>query len=321
VTARRDASDELFRIGFLLLPGYALMSFASAVEPLRAANLLAGKPLFDLRFFGTETEMAEASIGVLAPVEPPPRDAGELDLLLVVAGGDPARYLANTTLTAFLRRMARAGLALGGISGGPFLLAAAGLLSGRRFTVHWEHAAALTERWPDLVPERVRFVIDRDRITCGGGIAPLDLMHALIEDRHGPDFARAVSDWFLHRHVDPPTSPQRSSVAARYGIRHAGLIAVLERMEHSVEEPASRAELAALAGVSERHLDRLFAAHLNASSQQEYLRIRLEHGRSLLRQSPMKIAEIALACGFSGASQFSRAFRRLYGESPSELRK
>ncbi|MDH6269396.1 transcriptional regulator GlxA family with amidase domain [Rhizobium sp. SG_E_25_P2] len=318
---RRDDRDDAFRIGFLLLPGFALMSFASAVEPLRAANLLAGKTLYEMRFFGADTEMAQSSVGVLAPIEPPPRSALELDLLLVVAGGDPARYLGNVALVGFLRRMARSGLALGGISGGPFLLAAAGLLADRRFTVHWEHAAALSERWPDLIPERVRFVIDRDRITCGGGVAPLDLMHALIEDRHGPDFARAVSDWFLHRHVDPPTGPQRSSTAARYGIRHAGLIAVLERMEASVEEPTSRAEMARLAGVSERHLDRLFAANLNSSFQQEYLRIRLERGRSLLRQSPMKIAEIALACGFSGASQFSRAFRRLYGESPSGVRK
>jgi transcriptional regulator GlxA family with amidase domain len=92
-------------------------------------------------------------------------------------------------------------------------------------------------------------------------------------------------------------------------------------MEAAVEHPLSRAELAAGVGISERHLDRLFQSHLGARFGQEYLRIRLEKARSLLSQSPMKMSEIAFACGFSGPSQFSRAYRRLFGESPSDARK
>jgi transcriptional regulator GlxA family with amidase domain len=312
---------EPVRIGFILLPGFALMSFASAVEPLRAANLLAGRVLFDVRFFGLHAAAVLSSASAQVPVEPLPSAAGELDMLFVVAGGDPSRHMKDAGLLSCLRRAVRAGVSVGGISAGPFLLASAGLLTGRRFTIHWEHASALMERWPDLHPERVRFVIDRDRITCGGGIAPLDLMHALIEAREGPEFARKVSDWFLHTHVDEPASPQRSSVAERYNIHHKTLIAILEKMEQAVEAPLDRKAMAAFAGISERHLDRLFSGVMQSHFRDEYLKIRLERARALLKQSPMKIGEIALACGFSGSSQFARAYRRLYRESPRSVRK
>lgn len=310
-----------YRIGFILVPGFALMSFASAVEPLRAANLLAGRMLFDIRFFSSDAQPVAASAGARIDTEPLPRKPDGLDALFVVAGGDPAGAPPDAALFSCLRRMARSGLTIGGISGGPYLLAAAGLLAGRRFTVHWEHASALMERWPDLHPERVRFVIDRDRITCGGGVAPLDLMHALIEARQGPDFARAVSDWYLHTHVDAPASPQRSSIVERYRVHHKVLAAILEKMESHVEKPLGRHEMAKFAGISERHLDRLFLTVMKSGFQREYLKIRLERARTLLKQSSMKISEIALACGFAGPSQFARAFRAQFGENPTATRK
>ncbi|MBL0374941.1 GlxA family transcriptional regulator [Rhizobium sp. KVB221] len=313
--------SEPYRIGFILVPGFALMSFASAVEPLRAANLLAGRSLYDVRFFSSHSGRVSASTGAHVDAEPLPRKPDGLDALFVVAGGDPAAENPDPALFSCLRRMARWGVTIGGISGGPFLLAAAGLLADRRFTVHWEHASALMERWPDLHPERVRFVIDRDRITCGGGVAPLDLMHAIIESRQGSEFARSVSDWYLHTHVDAPASPQRSSIVERYRVHHKVLAAVLEKMEHAIEKPLSRADMAEFAGISERHLDRLFATVMQSGFQKEYLKMRLERARTLLRQSPMKISEIALACGFSGSSQFARAWRAMYGESPGSVRK
>jgi transcriptional regulator GlxA family with amidase domain len=316
-----DGDREPYRVGFILVPGYALMSFASAVEPLRAANLLAGRALFDIRFFSSDGKPVIASAGATMETEPLPRKPEGLDVLFVVAGGDPAGRKPDAALFSCLRRMARSGMTIGGISGGPYLLAAAGLLADRRFTVHWEHASALMERWPDLHPERVRFVIDRDRITCGGGVAPLDLMHALIESREGPDFARAVSDWFLHTHVDTPASPQRSSIAERYRVHHKVLAAMLEKMESHVETPLSRREMAGFAGISERHLDRLFQTVMASGFQREYIKIRLERARTLLKQSPMKVSEIALACGFAGSSQLARAYRAQFGENPGAIRK
>lgn len=309
-----------FAVGFILTDDFALMSFASAVEPLRAANLLADRPLYDIRFFAAQPGLVASSVGAVIPVKDLPVPADRLDAVFVVVGGDPARIADDGALKACLRLLARSGTIIGGISGGPYLLAAAGLLAGRRFTIHWEHADALIEQFRDLTPERVRFVIDGDRITCGGGIAPLDLMHAIIASQHGADFARRVSDWFLHTHVDQPAGAQRASVTERYQVHHKVLAKVLEKMETAIEEPLSRADMAAFAGVSERHLDRLFSSVMKSRFSQEYLRIRLERAAVLLKQSPLAVSEIGYATGFSGPSQFTRAFRRHFGESPRALR-
>src|SRR6185369_16793083 len=102
-------------VGFLLVPGFALMSYAAAVEPLRAANLISGQPLY--RCWNA------------AP------------------GGNPATF-DDKSVFAWLRRLARKGVAVGGISGGPYILAKAGLLDERRATLHWEHLPAFREAFP-----------------------------------------------------------------------------------------------------------------------------------------------------------------------------
>ena len=310
------ADPQIQSYGFLLLPGFALMSFAAAVEPLRAANHLAGRKLYDIAFFG---EGAVSSIGIAMAGAALPRGASGLSALFVCAGGSPADWRRPDVLRC-LRRLAGEGVRLGGISGGPYLLAAAGLLNGRRFTVHWEHAAALSEAFPALRPEPARFVIDRDRVTCGGGVAPLDLMHALIAERMGAAFAGRVSDWFLHTRVEPGEGPQRASLAERFGVHHPALLTALEKMSAHLEKPLSRAAVARAAGVSERQLDRLFSAHRGCGFLDDYHRLRLEHARRLLRQSALSVSEIAFAAGYSSVSHFGRAFRRVFGVTPGQAR-
>lgn len=306
-------------IGFILLPQFALMSFASASEPLRAANLIAGKPLYKLRFFSLDGKPAHSSGGADVPAEPLPRHGEQLHTLFVCAGGDPRQGLEPAVLSC-LRVLAREGVRIGGISGGPYLMAAAGLLKDKRFTIHWEHAPALREAFPDLEPTPARFVIDGNRITCGGGIAPLDMMHALISERLGADFARRVSDWYLHTQVGAPVAPQRASLAERYSIHHPLLLTVLEKMQTTLEAPLSRAAMARFAGITPRHLDRLFSSHANTSFATEYRRLRLEHGRRLLQQSALSISEIAISTGFSSAGHFSRLYRQAFGVAPREAR-
>lgn len=317
------ASAEVQEVGFLLLPGFALMSFAAASEPLRAANLIAGRPLYRVHAFTAPeaTGPGTASSGAVIPAAPLPRPEGgpALHTLFVCAGGQPADW-AVPGLPAALRAMAQAGVRLGGISGGAWCLAAAGLLERARFTIHWEHAEALIEAFPHLRPERTRFVLDGARLTCGGGVAPLDMMHALIAERLGGAFARRVSDWFLHVAVAGEADPQRGSLAERWGSHHPGLLAVLEKMEATIEAPLPRAALARLAGVSPRHLDRLFAVELGVGLGDSYRRIRLEHARRLLQQSPLTLSEIAFATGFSSASHFGRAYAARFGETPGGTR-
>ncbi|MBB3395340.1 GlxA family transcriptional regulator [Rhizobium sp. BK060] len=306
-------------IGFILIPEFALMSYASASEPLRAANLLAGREIYRLSTFSPDGAPAFSSGGVPVPAAPLPGRGSGLATVFVCAGGSPRDWHYPAVL-ACLRQLAREGVRIGGISGGPYLLAAAGLLTERDFTIHWEHAPALLEAFPALSPRQARFVIDGNRITCGGGIAPLDMMHVLISERMGPDFARRVSDWYLHTEVAEPTAPQRGSLAERYGVHHPGLLSVLEKMEETIELPLDRTAMARIAGVTPRHLDRLFAAHLGSTFLDQYRRIRLQHARRLLEQSPLSISEIAIATGFSSGAHFSRAYRNLYGIAPSETR-
>lgn len=306
-------------VGFVLLPGYALMSYASAMEPLRAANLLAGQENYHIRHFSPAGGMAVASSGTAISTEPIAKADADLQIVLVCAGGDPSQW-SYPRLFDRLRFLARAGVRVGGISGGPYVLAAAGLLANKRFTVHWEHAPALMEAFPDLVPEKSRYVIDANRITCGGGIAPMDMMHALIAEQMGGEFARRVSDWFLHTHIGAASEGQRASLAETYGTNNRILLAVLDKMESSPETPLDRRAMARFAGVSERHLNRLFKSHLGEGYLKTYLRIRIEYAGRLLRQSALTVAEVAMACGFSSASHFSRTFQSIKGYPPSRAR-
>lgn len=308
------------RIGFLLAPNFALMSYASAVEPLRAANLIAGVDLYDIVALSGRGEAVRSSSGVAVDCAELSVAGGGCHTIFVCAGGGPKDWAAMGEVHGTLRRLARQGVRIGGISSGAYVLAAAGLLDNRDFTIHWEHAAVLQEAFAHLSPRQARYVIDGDRVTCAGGVAPLDLMHAMISERMGSHFARRVSDWYLHAAVAEPGAPQRGSAAERFGTHHPALLTVLEKMETTIEQPLGRGEMAKLAGISSRHLDRLFTENLRTGFLETYRKIRLDHARRLLEQSPLSIAEIAFATGFSSASHFSRAFRKLAGNSPVGFR-
>lgn len=329
---------SLYRVGVLALPGFALMSYACTVEPLRAANLLAATPLYDVVHLGT-TELIPSSGAAqintarpsrsqeAIPGDKPISEGGslkqlrrDLDLLLVIAGGDPFS-VQDPNLLTWLQRMDRAGVRIGGVSGGPVVLARAGLMAGRRMTVHWEHAALLAERFPDCLIERRLYVIDRDRVTCGGGIAPLDLMHALIASHHGSAFARLVSDWFLHTDIRAAAAPQRSEISERIGATSPQVAEAMQVMESHIGDPLSLSQLALTSGISARHLNRLFKEALGVSTMDHYRMLRLSVAQRLLRHSAMSIAEIAQAVGFSNAGHFSNAYKAQYDNRPQAERR
>ncbi|MDR6101657.1 transcriptional regulator GlxA family with amidase domain [Agrobacterium larrymoorei] len=308
------------RIGFLLMPNFALMSYASAAEPLRAANLIAGTDLYEAIPLSFDGEAVRTSSGIPVNCQPLSSVGDACHTIFVCAGGTPQDWALPEGSLALLRRLARQGVRVGGISSGAYILAAAGLLDNRDFTIHWEHAPVLREAFGHLTPRQARFVFDGDRITCAGGVAPLDMMHAMISQRMGAHFARRVSDWFLHTAVAEPSAPQRGSLAERYGTHHPAVLTVLEKMEATIESPLDRQTMAKLAGTSPRHLDRLFASQLGTSFLDTYREIRLDHARRLLEQSPLSIAEVAFATGFSSAGHFSGCFKTHFGKTPNTLR-
>ena len=307
------------RIGILPIDDFAVMSYAATVEPMRAANLLAGRTLYEMVHIAHGEGPVRSSGAAVVPPDARVGAALRLDLLFVIAGGDVGGYH-DPALYRWLARVARAGTNLVGVAGGPVILARAGLMTGRRMTVHWEYAAALAEASPDLALERSLYVIDRDRMTCAGGTAPLDMMHALIARAHGAAFARRVSDWFMHTEVRPAVGPQRAGLAERVGSRAPAILDAVEVMESHLADPLDLGQLAGIAGVSPRQLNRLFSDQLGQSAMRYYRGLRLDRAQSLLRNSAMPLTQIALATGFANSSHFSRAYSDRFGQAPSRYR-
>ena len=306
-------------VGFLLVPGFALMSYAAAIEPLRAANLLSGKELYRWWHAAPGGKPVMASNGVAIIPDYGTSADRDADKVFVCAGGNPALF-DDKSVFAWLRRLARKGVTIGGISGGPYVLAKAGLLDNRRATLHWEHMPAFREAFPDVTVVPSLFEIDGNRITCSGGISALDMMVALIERDHGRQLAASVGDWFLHTHIREGFGPQRMDLRYRLGVADEKLLSVLRAMERSIETPLARAELARAAGISLRQLERLFQRHIGHGIHSHYRWLRLERARQLLRETSLPVLDVAFATGFASSSQFARAYSRAFGEPPSDTR-
>lgn len=307
------------RVGLLVTPGFAALSYAALTEPMRAANLLARRQLYQMINISPDGGLVRSSGAMLVEPQAKPGDDLALDDLFVIAGGDPTGFNDRVVMN-WLAHQSRLGVQLGGVSGGPIILARAGLMTGRRMTVHWEHAAALAEISPHLLIERSLYVIDRDRVTCAGGSAPMDLMHALITRHHGKPFAQLVSDWFMHTEVRPSAGPQRAGLVERVGVNTVAILDAVEAMEAHIAEPITLNDLAQTTGISARQLNRLFSEKLGRPTMRYYRELRLEKAQSLLRNSPLSLTEIALATGFANSSHFSHAYGALFGQPPSSYR-
>lgn len=314
------ADRPIQSVGFLLIPGYALLSYATAAEPLRAANTLAGRELY--RWWNTSPADKPAIASNGAAVLPSFKFGSEddlPDLLLVCAGGNPSLFRDKATF-AWLRRLAARKVIMGGVSGGPVILARAGLLRKRRATVHWAHVPAMKEEFPEVHLTQSLFELDGDRLTCAGGVAALDMMIALITRDHGYALGAAVGDWFLHTQLREGPGPQRMDLRHRLGIADEKMIRALKAMESHVESPLTRKEIASIAGVSLRQLERSFRRELGRGVHEHYLVLRLARARQLLRETSLSILEVSLATGFASASQFSRAFRAAFRSPPRRIR-
>lgn len=312
-------TQDGYRVGFVLVDGFSLMSYASAMEPLRACNLLAGRALYNVRHIPASGTRAISSSGARIVAEAYPGEQTDFDLLLVVAGGDLSQAH-FPDLNHWLRLLDERGVLMGGVSGGPLLLVRAGLMEGRRMTVHWDHAQELASLSARIMVERSLYVRDRDRLTCGGGTAPLDMMHALIREHHGAAFARQISDWFLQTSVRQGEQAQQAGLSERYDTTDATVLKALDAMENHIGDPLALSQIASLTGVGVRQLNRVFRTTLATSPVQFYRRIRLQKAQDMLSRTSLSIQEIALATGFANGAHLSRAFRQGEGIPPRQYR-
>jgi AraC family carnitine catabolism transcriptional activator len=307
------------RIGFFLAPRFSMMAFSSALEPLRVANVIDGRELYRWRVFSRDGAPVEASNGMAVLAEGSIVDAPKVDTMFVCASHAPEDTMDRATL-AWLRRLPLAGVTLGALDTGAWFLAHAGLLNGYRATVHWEWQDAFAEKFPDVDVRNSLFEIDRGRLTCAGGTAALDMMLHLIGLEFGHGLAVDISEQFIHERIRAPEDAQRMAPGQRLGVTDPKLEAVITAMEENLEEPLPAADLATIAGVSERQLERLFRRSLGCAPTRYYLDLRLRRARILLGQTRMPVMEVALACGFASPAHFSRSYRTHFGHAPREDR-
>ena len=310
---------EVVRYGFLLLPEFPIYALIPAIEALRIANQNRGRKLYSWHLFSPDGKPVKAGNGMTVPVEAAMAEVPWFPTMFICAGNHPMQYGTKRVLS-WLRRLARHGAMLGAIDTGAFALAKAGLLDGYQVTLHWEALAMFRDQYPQIAASEQLYVIDRDRITCAGGHATLDLMLHLIARRHGPSLAQIVANAFVAQRSRRDIEPQRLSARNISGDSRAPFTRILHAMEEHIESPLSARELAHRAGVSVRALGRILSDRVGESPMRYYLKVRLQAARNSLFYSDIPIQGIAASSGFSCPEVFSRSFRAHFGVSPREFR-
>ncbi len=303
------------RFVFVLLENFTMLCFASAVESLRIANRMAGQPLYAWRLVGEGGDFVTCSAGTSFKLDDD-LDETLRDDTILVCGGIDVQAATTKRLLNWLRREARKGATIGGLCTAGHSLAAAGLLDGKKATIHWENQDSFAEEFDEVELTKSVFVIDGNRYTTAGGTSSIDLMLKLIANDHGEELANAVADQLIYSSIRTDQDTQRLSIPTRIGVRHPKLSQVIQMMEANIEEPISPSILARDVGMSTRQLERLFRRYLNRSPKRYYMELRLQKARNLLMQTDMSVINVALACGFASPSHFSKCYRSHYDTTP-----
>lgn len=310
-----DEKGRTKRFVFLLLDRFTMISFAGAIEPLRIANRMLGRPAYSWILAGENGREVSCSNGAAFRVDIGLTEVERDDCIFVCGGMDIQQTTTRAALN-WLRREARRGVAVGGICTGSYTMAKAGLLDGKRATIHWENQDSFLEEFEDVRMTKSVFVIDGNRMSTAGGTSSLDLMLKIIAQDHGEDIANIVADQLIYNSIRSDQDTQRLSIPTRIGVRHPKLSQVIQIMEANIEDPISPATLATDVGMSTRQLERLFRRYLNRSPKRYYMELRLQKARNLLMQTDMSVINVALACGFASPSHFSKCYRAHYQTTP-----
>ena len=312
-------------IGFFLADSFNMLPFISALEPLRIANRLSRKPLYQWSLISESGQGVSSSNGMVHTADFSvdaftSSTSPEFSMIIVCGPFSPSDFHHEPTLQ-WLRRKNHKQTLIAGLETGCHILAQAGLLRGLHCTTHWENMGEFVTAYPDSKVSTDVYEIDRNLITCSGGCAPMDMMLYIIEQHHGYELASSVADSMIHPHRRSKSEPQRMDIGSRIGVNHPALVECIELMESNIEQPLTPNELASLIGFSKRQLERLFRRHLNTTPARYYLDLRLEVARGMLEKSAYRVIDIALMCGFKSSGHFSSRYLSSFGVTPRETRK
>ena len=307
------------RFGFVLLPDFALLPLSCMVDTLADANYVSERPLYEWYSLSMEGTEVMAANGLRLATDYEIVDAPPLDSVVVCSAFD-AHLHRNTRMNRWLNRLVDSGARVGAIATGSWQLAYAGLLDGRRCTIHWEDLPAFRETFPALNVSDAIFEIDGPVFTCSGGTGAIDLFLHFVAEDFGTEIATKVAQQIMYPSVRSGDEHQPVDANVLLRVRHRGVARAAEVMRKAVESPVSIEQIAAASGMSLRQMERQFARLHGRTPQDFYRDLRLYHARNLIRLTDLSMTEIASACGFSSASYLARCHRRRFGRSPSAER-
>jgi transcriptional regulator GlxA family with amidase domain len=304
-------------VALIVRPDFQVMSLA-ALSAFEFANVAAEKKLYDIHLLSEHGGLVAAS-SLFTSVSTQPLDNAQFDTVLISGAMDKSS--ASPTINAFLIEAYANCRRVGALCVGAFALAEAGLLDGRRATVHWARAREMRENFPAIKVEEDRiYIIDGKIWTSAGMSAALDLTIGMVEKDHGAELARKVSQHLVLYHRRAGGQSQHSAMlemspsSDRIQISLAFARKNLRR-ELSVEE------LADAACLSPRQFSRSFRAETGISPAKAVENLRLEAARLMMEQGRHSLEAVASETGFGDRERMRRAFLRVYGQSPQSLRR
>jgi len=306
------------RIALCLCPGFPLYSVAAALDVMRHANRFAATEAYRWTFLSEDDQAVSDSNGIALSPGSDIVNAGFFDLAFVVAGFD-ASQIRQPRLSAWLAKQARAGRSVGGISNGAFLLAAAGLLNQYSATTHWEDFESFCLLFPEVRARYQRFVMDRNRITCAGGSATLDMFLELARQDLGNEIALKISRQMLLQEQSVLLPGPANRVPRRQ--YSPPVQRALSLIEAGVGQSITVNELAGRIGISRRELLRLFRKELNNTPSRVLGQRRLDRARSLILNTGLSMATIAESVGFSSQSHLTSSYHLQFGITPAQQRR
>lgn len=311
-------SDRL--VVLVVYDGVQILDVAGPSEVFALAGILGGG---HRRVVASATGAAvRTDSGLTLGVDAALADVTEpVDTLLVAGGLGSLSTEVDPRLVDGIRSLADGARRVCSVCSGAFLLAACGLLAGRTATTHWAACTELASRYADLTvePDRI-FVRDGNVYTSAGVTAGIDLALALVEDDCGSEIARTIARWLVVFLQRPGGQSQFSARLDTPVITSSPLRPVVDAI---VAEPAAdhrMSKLAARAGVSERHLSRMFTEQAGTTAARFVERTRVEAARELLERTSLPVESIARRAGFGTDETMRRAFLRVLGVGPAGYR-
>jgi transcriptional regulator GlxA family with amidase domain len=306
------------RLGILVLPDSNLIVVAAVIDPLRAANRLAGRQIFSWQLYSVDGAPVALTSGISldAPLLP---DRIPEAALLVLAGFNLVEHT-DSALIRRLRHLSPGLSGVGGIDGGGWVLARCGLLNGHTATTHWEDLEEMADTFPDINVVRDRFTISGRYFTAGGASPSIDMMLHLIRMRHGHQLAASVAGAFIYDPVHAGSDPQSFVSVARLQRSAPPVARAIRIMQDHLEDPLKISQISAQVGLSARRLEMLFRQEFSQGPGAYFRQMRLAEARRMTLESTLPLQAIAIRCGFNSQAAFSRAFHALYGQTPSSLR-